>query len=97
MYDNFFEITCYKGKRDARLFLDVLGEGVIGMNFGMFCDNPESFEKSGHVSGHNRLFFSFHKSEIQLLLRRLQEIDTQEADSWVTDIVETYYGVELKP
>jgi len=78
----FLPITAPAGSPDDKLFTDVVNQGIDS--------HLEGFTKSKfeikNASNGNRRIFNFHKSEIPILLRRLEEIGTEEAQQWAADI-----------
>lgn len=78
-----FEITCRLGGSDYKLFVAVINQGIDS--------HLEGFTKStfSQRSGDSRLVMRFDVSELPILLRRLREVDTEEARQWVDDIEET--------
>ena len=57
----------------------------IYMRCGIKRLNWSKFEIKNASTG-NRKVFNFHKSEIPILVRRLEELGTPEADQWADDI-----------
>ena len=43
-----------------------------------------------------KMLYLFHPDEIQILIRRLLEYETEEAEQWATDIVEHIWQIEEK-
>ena len=78
----FLPITTPVGSPDDKLFTEVVNQGIDS--------HLEGFTKSKfeikNASNGNRKIFNFHKSEIPILLRRLEEIGTEEAQQWADDI-----------
>lgn len=72
--DEFLPITTPIGSQDDKLFVDIVNKGIDS--------HLEGFVKSKF----NRRVFDFHKTEIPILLRRLEEIGTEEALQWKDDI-----------
>lgn len=54
----------------------------------------EGFTESRFYREGNRFCLDFNDNEVSILLRRLDEKDTEHADMWVRDIVYCYYGYE---
>lgn len=81
---DFFQITTPVGSSDARLFTKIINQGIDS--------NLEGFTKSKFDTKQTtigrRLVLDFHKNELPILLRRLEEEGTEQALSWVEDIKE---------
>lgn len=80
--DEFFEITTPVGSEDFNLFKSVVNKGIDSHLQG-FTKSKFEVKKE---DGHSRLYMNFHKSELPILIRRLEEVGTPEADSWAEDI-----------
>ena len=82
--DEFFEISVYAGSDDFKLFQEVIDQGIDS--------HLEGFTKSNFTYSNGRHYFNFHKSELDILLRRLQEMwEASEDDNiyqWIEDIKE---------
>jgi hypothetical protein len=78
----YLEITTPLGGGDFDIFKTVVNQGIDS--------HLEAFTKSkfeGFMQdGQKRMCFNFHKSEVPILLRRLEEMGNEEADSWASDI-----------
>lgn len=79
---NFFKITCLAGGADDKMFVKVVNQGIDA--------HLEGFTKSKFSLEGNRRILNFDKSEIPILLRRLRELDNEEAASWADDIEKIY-------
>lgn len=79
---DFVKITTPIGSTDDKLFVGIVNQGIDS--------HLEGFTKSefSDVAGSlgRRRILNFHKSEIPILLRRLEEIGTEEALQWKDDI-----------
>jgi len=84
--------------QDVDLFIRVINQGIDG--------RLEAFTKSKFTIKEGRLFLLFHRDEMAVLLRRLDEIadkaededDSERADQanrWATDIIQVHYGIEI--
>lgn len=75
-------IGCYVGGSDYQMFLKVWNQGIDA--------HLEAFTKSKHKYYDNgrRLQLIIDISELPLLVRRLEELGTLEADGWASDIRE---------
>ena len=85
--NNFLEITIPIPSKDFELFEEIINKGIDS--------HLEGFVKSDFSKNGNRAFFKFHKSEIDILLRRLQEMwEASDGDDqiyqWIEDI-KNYY------
>ncbi len=78
----FLPITAPVGSPDDKLFTDIVNQGIDSHLEGF---TKSKFEIKNASTG-NRKVFNFHKSEIPILIRRLQELGTPEADQWADDI-----------
>jgi hypothetical protein len=76
--NEFLPITTPIGSDDDKLFIDVVNKGIDS--------HLEGFIKSKFGTRDNRRIFDFHISELPILLRRLEEIGTDEALQWKSDI-----------
>lgn len=86
MTNRHLDIRIPRGSPDVKLFYSVIREG-IDARLEAFTESTFGWE--GHI-----LCLSFDPSEIQILIRRLVEKDTDEANQWADDIVFAEYGVE---
>jgi hypothetical protein len=79
---DFLPITAPVGSPDDKLFTDIVNQGIDS--------HLEGFTKSKfeikNASNGNRRIFNFHRSELPILLRRLEEMGTPEAQQWKEDI-----------
>ena len=80
--DEFLDIDCPVGSGDYKMFVGVINQGIDS--------HLEGFTKSKFLpylnDGQRRMLFGFHKSELPILLRRLDELENEDADSWASDI-----------
>ena len=83
-----FDISVYEYGSDAVLFTNVINQGIDA--------HLEAFTESNFSNdlSESRLYMYFAESELSILLRRLLELETDEADLWATDIVYSQYGHE---
>ena len=79
---DFLEITAPVGSEDDKLFVGVVNQGIDSHLEGFVKSKFDV--KKGSLS--NRRVFNFHKSELPILLRRLDDVGTEEALQWKTDI-----------
>ena len=80
--DEFFEITAPVGSGDEQMFIGVVNQGIDSHLEGF---GKSKFDVRQGSLGARRIF-NFHKSELPILLRRLRNLGTEEADSWANDI-----------
>tara|TARA_Y100001963_G_C6657440_1_gene388763 strand:- start:211 stop:498 length:288 start_codon:yes stop_codon:yes gene_type:complete len=92
------DISCTTISDDFKLFQEVINQG-IDSRLEAFTKSKFEIKKEHLV---NRLYMEFHESEIQILLRRLEELeekaDDQEYENiyfWITDILFSHYGWEV--
>jgi hypothetical protein len=78
----YFPITTPVGSEDDKLFVSIVNQGIDS--------SLEGFTKSDFTvkdtSLGKRRVFNFHTSELPILLRRLEELGTDEALQWKDDI-----------
>lgn len=83
----FLPITCPIGSADYKMFVSVVNQGIDS--------HLEGFTKSEFGPQEqceecvDRFVFNFHVSELPILIRRLEELETEEAEMWAYDIKET--------
>ncbi len=87
-YQESLEIDVHWCSGDRALFESIINEGIDA--------RLEGFVKSVAFLQGGRLIAYFDRSELQILIRRLIEKDTDEADQWVCDIVQAEYDVEVR-
>jgi len=80
--EEFFPISTPVGSEDDALFIGIVNQGIDSSLEGFTKSNFEV--KPGSLG--NRRIFNFHKDEIPILLRRLGEVGTEEAQQWIEDI-----------
>lgn len=78
----FIEITCLLGSLDDKMFTKVVNRG-IDSHLQAFTKSKFKFKINPPMS---RLVLNFHISELPLLVRRLEEMGTESADTWAQDI-----------
>lgn len=85
--NEFLKIETPIGSQDDQLFINVVNQGIDS--------HLEGFTKSkfnvNDTSIGKRRAFNFHKEEIPVLVRRLEEIGTDEAIQWAEDIKDEAY------
>ncbi len=77
------EITTPVFTSDFELFKQVINQGIDS--------HLEAFTKSRFYQEGDRYHFDFDKSEVHILIRRLEGIGTDDALSWSDDI-QNYYS-----
>jgi len=87
---DYFNITAPSGGDDAKLFTAIINQGIDARLEGF----TQSKFKARIVNRMNRLVLDFHPDELSILLRRLSELETDEADEWVDGIIAAQYGQE---
>lgn len=80
--DEFFPITTPVGSEDDRLFTGIVNQGIDSHLEGF---TKSTFDVKDGSLGKRRVF-NFHTSELPILLRRLEELGTEEALQWKDDI-----------
>ncbi len=76
--EDFFPITTPIGSDDDKLFINIINKGIDS--------HLEGFTKSIFSNKNGRRIYNFHKTELPILLRRLEELGTDEALQWKDDI-----------
>ena len=79
---DYLPITTPVGSPDDKLFTEVVNQGIDSHLEGF---TKSKFEIKNSSLG-NRRIFNFHRSELPVLLRRLEEIGSPEALQWKEDI-----------
>lgn len=74
----FFQITTYCNSEDAKLFVSVINQGIDSY--------LEGFTQSKFYWKDSRLIMEFHRTELPILIRRLEEEGTENALGWIADI-----------
>lgn len=91
---NGFRITTPIGSDDYELFKGIINQGIDAH---LEAFTSSKFEEK-LVNDQPRLVMHFNVSELPILVRRLEEIDTEEAESWAFDIKETdEYKLSITP
>ena len=81
-------ISVYTGSEDHKLFTDIVNMGIDSRLTG-FTKSKFYYTEIG-----SRLNLDFDMSEIEILLRRLSDIEDDDAESWLSDIIYSIYNVE---
>jgi len=74
----FFQITIYCNSEDTKLFISVVNQGIDS--------HLEGFTQSKFYWEDSQLIMEFHRTELPILIRRLEEIGTENAFGWIEDI-----------
>lgn len=82
-----FEITIPLGSTDLEIFIAVVNQGIDS--------RLEGFTRSEFTDNGTRAILNFDETELPILIRRLVELNTDEADFWADDIVEAAYHWHL--
>ena len=80
------DISCNIFTEDFELFKNIVNQGIDSY--------LTMFGKSKFYRRKDRFFFDFDESEIEILLRRLSNENTEIADSWIDDILQYHYGIK---
>ena len=75
---DFFDISCCAGTSDCDLFVSVWNQGIDS--------HLQAFTRSKNRWEDGRLCLDIHRDELPILLRRLRELETEDADMWADDI-----------
>jgi hypothetical protein len=79
---DYLPITAPVGSPDDKLFTDIVSKGIDSHLEGF---TKSKFEIKNALDG-NRKIFNFHREELPILLRRLEELGTPESLQWKEDI-----------
>ena len=80
------KISCPLRLPDADLFVSIWNQGIDSW--------LTAFVESEYKVENGRIFFEFDAGEVEILLRRLEAEETEEADQWVDNVLEFHYGVD---
>ena len=86
----FFNISTPRWSDDAKLFTAIINQGIDARLEGF----TQSKFTSKEVNAVSRLVLDFHPEELSILLRRLSELESDEASEWVDGIIAAQYGQE---
>ena len=87
MPKDYFEIRIRGWNDDMDMFKEVVNQGIDA--------RLEGFTRSNFQERNDGMWhLDFHKDELQILIRRLLELDDEHAERWADDIVYAEYGVE---
>jgi len=79
------DISVSTHTEDFSIFKEVINKGLDA--------RLEAFTESEFYIRDDRLYLDIDDSEIQILIRRLLEVGTEDADNWAEDIINyTYRG-----
>ena len=102
--NNHLDISCTTHSDDFELFSSIINQGIDAR---LEAFTKSKFEiKKEHLG--SRLYMEFHESEIQILLRRLEELEASffddegfftdkvdQINSWIIDILDAHFGIEV--
>ena len=85
-------ISTYVNSQDTQMFIEIINQGIDARLTG--------FTKSTYYWDDNRLYMEFDPSELEILLRRLSELENPSyslsvTDLWEYDIIAACYNVEI--
>ena len=83
-----FKISVPTISGDFELFKKVINMG-IDARLEAFTKS-DFYVKAKSIGG--RLYLDIDESEMQILIRRLLETETESGELWADDIIEAYYG-----
>lgn len=96
--NNHLDISCTTHSDDFELFSSIINQGIDAR---LEAFTKSKFEIKKEYLG-SRLYMEFHESEIQILLRRLEELEDESDDekyeqisSWIIDILDAHFGIEV--
>jgi len=89
--NEFLEITTPIGSADDQLFIEVVNQGIDSHLEGF---TQSKFEVADQGNGKRRIL-NFHTSEIPVLIRRLEDMGSEEATSW-SDKIKAKTGKEIE-
>ncbi len=81
-----FDISVCLGSKDHRLFCQIINQGIDS--------RLTAFTKSNFHYDESRYYFDFATCELEILIRRLVDLETDLADLWAADIVLSAFGYE---
>jgi len=89
------DISCTTHGEDFAMFKAIINQGIDA--------RLEGFVQSKFEIRGSRLYMEFHDDEIQILLRRLEELEEldyretefHDVNSWIVDILDSHYGIEI--
>lgn len=84
--DYFFEMSFYHSSQDCKDVVTVVNQGIDSRLTG--------FTKSEFNWSNNRLFCWIHPDEMEVLIRRLLELETENAEMLADNIIYVHYGKE---
>lgn len=92
--NEFFTLSFLIGSDDFNTIVTVVNQGIDSRLEGF---TKSSLVTSGKHIGKFPIYYlhcNFHSSELQILLRRLLELETESAEMLADDIVWVKYGVQ---
>ena len=82
-----FKITMPLGSADEGIFIRAVNQGIDS--------RLEGFTKSKFTDNGRRAILNFDESELPVLIRRLIELESYQAERWADDIISAHYGIEI--
>jgi len=76
---------------DYELFKGIINQGIDSHLEGF----TESTFEEKYVDGQPRLVMDFKGKDIDILIRRLEECETEDAEMWADDIRESLFNINL--
>lgn len=86
--NEYLEITTPIGSEDDKLFVGIVNQGIDSHLEGF---TKSKFDVEDRGNGKRRIF-NFHTSEIPILIRRLEDESSEEAEMWARDIQDEVSG-----
>lgn len=93
MPEPIFWLTTLWGSDDYTLFTEVWNQG-IDARLEAFTESSASRVEGRFQEPRLKIEIANHH-ELQILVRRLLEIETEAAEQWADDIIESVYEVEV--
>lgn len=84
---DYFDISCRVTSEDYKNLVTVINQGIDARLTG--------FTKSFFQKWNDRFYFYVELSELEILIRRLLELETEDSERLADDIVLTQYGKEI--
>lgn len=84
---NYFNISCLIGSEDYTNLKRCIDQGIDS--------RLEGFTQSHFSIRGDRLECNVHLSELQILVRRLLEMEIESSELLADDIIQIHYGIEL--
>lgn len=85
MKDEYLDISFPINSDDHKIFDQIINQGIDS--------RLEGFTKSKFHEIDFGIYCDFHIDELNILLRRLEELNDPEADLWLHDIITIHYNL----